>query len=279
MRIPIFLLGLIAVAGAGTGRASAQNLVQNGNFAHSSYAYSSQFGIPYGGQGVTNWLGNGGYNDYFLNGTATTITAATTYNSGSTTSGTEKLWGTIAFSGSSPNGDNFVAMDGDTTVNSAGGGGVNQTINGLAPGAHYVVSFAWAGAQMQSRTGTTTDSLLVSLGSQSFSTPVVSNVSQGFTGWMTKTFTFTATATSELLSFLSVGTPTGAPPIALLTDVKLVPEPATMSVMGVGLMGLMAARRRRRVDRAVVDQITRKPLPLDLDRPAHRGDAGSGNAG
>ena len=262
MRISYFLLGLIACAGAD--RASAQNLVQNGNFAQSSYAYSSQFGTPYGGQGVTDWLGNGGYNDYFLNGTATTITAATTYNGGSTTSGSEKLWGTAAFTGTSPNGDNFVAMDGDTSVNSAGGGGVSQTITGLTPDAHYSVSFVWAGAQMQSRTGATTDSLLVSLGSQSFSTPVVNDVSQGFTGWMTQTFTFTATATSELLSFLSVGTPTGAPPIALLTDVTLVPEPATMSVMGVGLMGLIAARRRRRVDRVAVDPVTRHPLPLNL---------------
>ncbi len=250
MRLSLFLLSVTAIVSIASRDAAAQNLVANGNFNSSAYSNNNEFGTAYGGQGVTSWTGNGGYNDYFFSGTATTVTAATTYNGGSNTSGQEMLWGNTnlanshPFSGSTLTGDNFVAMDGDTSVNGAGGGGVSQTIKGLAIGAHYTLSFVWAGAQMQSRTGATTDSLIVSLGSQTYTTPVVSNVSQGFTGWMTQTYTFVATTTSELLSFVSSGTPQGAPPIALLTDVKLVPEPATLSVMGVGLIGLLAARRR-----------------------------------
>ena len=59
--------------------------------------------------------------------------------------------------------------------------------------------------------------------------------------------TFTATAAQEVLSFLSQGTPSGDPPIALLTDVSItkVPEPGTLTVLGAGLAGLMAVRRRR----------------------------------
>ncbi len=79
--------------------------------------------------------------------------------------------------------------------------------------------------------------------------------SQGFTGWMTASFDFTATSASEVLKFLSIGGPTSLPPVALLDDVSLtgdipgsVPEPATWAMMGMGFagLGLVAYRRRRK---------------------------------
>ena len=65
---------------------------------------------------------------------------------------------------------------------------------------------------------------------------------------------FTASSTSELLEFMSIGTPNGQPPMALLDSVVLtpnlgkgggpggpgIPEPATwaMMIMGFGSLGL-----------------------------------------
>jgi hypothetical protein len=242
----VFLLMLSVVFASG--RVLAQNLVQNGNFAQTSYAFNNQFGTAWTQptmQGVTDWTGNGGYNLYFFSGTATTNSANTQYDTGYNT-GSEKLYATAGFTGSSPTRDNFVALDGDPTV--GGGGGISQTISGLTAGAQYAVSFVWAASQLQSRTGATTEDLQVTLGSKTLTTATVSNPSAGFSGWYTQVFTFLATSSQEVLSFLSQGTPNGGPPIALLTDVSVVkvPEPGTVVLLGAGVAGLLVTRLRRR---------------------------------
>jgi hypothetical protein len=72
--------------------------------------------------------------------------------------------------------------------------------------------------------------------------------SKSFSGWMQASFTFTATATSEPLAFLALGTPSGNPPMLLLDDVQLydTPEPAAAAllVIGMGCVGVSARRRR-----------------------------------
>lgn len=211
------------------------NLVTNGTFSASSYANNSQFGTPYGGQGVTGWTGGTGYELYFFGSTATTNSAASQYDSGYNT-GAEKLW-----ADGTPNG-NFVALDGDPSFQST----ISQSIAGLTVGDHYSVSFSWGGAQLQSRTGPTTEQLQVSLGTSALTTQIVSNPSMGFTGWQTTTLNFTANAATEILSFLSIGTPSGAPPIALLDDVSLtdIPEPMSVAMLFVGLGGVLLLRRR-----------------------------------
>jgi hypothetical protein len=78
--------------------------------------------------------------------------------------------------------------------------------------------------------------------------------SRGFTGWMTGSMTFTATSASELLEFVSLGAPSGQPPVALLDGVSLTgltgaaPESGTWAMMGLGFagLGLVAYRRRRK---------------------------------
>jgi hypothetical protein len=77
-----------------------------------------------------------------------------------------------------------------------------------------------------------------------------------FSGWTLETFGFTAAATSEVLSFLAVGSPANSlPPFALVDGVSLtsVPEPSTWAMMlaGFGGLGFAAFRRRRRTRMAI----------------------------
>jgi len=100
------------------------------------------------------------------------------------------------------------------------------------------------------------------MGGDPFATSVYLNTAPAgqpgsFSGWMTANFTFTADSTSEVLSFLAVGTPAGnLPPFALLDGVSLtaVPEPSTWAMMlaGFGGLGFAAFRRRRRTPVAII---------------------------
>jgi hypothetical protein len=80
-------------------------------------------------------------------------------------------------------------------------------------------------------------------------TTVLNNVSHGFTGWQSQTFNYVATSSSEVLSFLAVGTPTGTPPFSLLDGVSMndvsVPEPTAIVAMFAGTIGLGVFARRR----------------------------------
>jgi hypothetical protein len=148
----------------------------------------------------------------------------------------------------SPNGGYFVGSDGGSDT-----GAISQTIGSLTVGQIYQVGFWWAAAQQQGYTGTNSEQWQVSLGSQTGSTTIYHNTSKGFSGWMYQTINFTATATSETLSFLAIGTPSGVPPFSLLDGVTMnaVPEPSSLILVGLGLFGVGIAQRRRRRRRAM----------------------------
>jgi hypothetical protein len=151
----------------------------------------------------------------------------------------------------SPLGGNFLASDGEALYQ----GTINQNISGLVPGDHYVLNFIWAGSQFADSSSRSQHTPLtadwqVSLGGQTFTTPVANYSAQGFSGWKDASFTYTATSASEVLSFLAQGTPNGAPPTALLDGVSLTaPEPATWAMMIVGLAGLAGVRGITRMRR------------------------------
>jgi hypothetical protein len=227
------------------GSGNATELITNGNFDGSNYGQ-----IGWNGNTLQGW-NTTGYN--FLFNTSNDEVLGT-----KGVNGAVRLWG-LNNGGlndlvASPNGGNYVAADGAYSV-----APLTQTINGLTVGQKYNLTFYWAGAQQYGYDGITTDKWKVSLGNETYSTAVKTDASHGFTGWTQELMTFTATSTSELLSFLAVGTPSGEPPFSLLDGVsmtqvvqatvppsKAVPEPGTLAMIGLGLGVLGFGMRRRK---------------------------------
>lgn len=173
------------------------------------------------------------------------------YNAGGLQSGPLPLWGPASGYNNgltdSPTGGNMVGLDGDSNFNWA----LTQNIAGLMIGKKYQLSFWWASGQQKDFAGSITNSIAYSFGTEAGSTGVVALPQGGFQPWAQVKALFTATSTSQLLSFLSVGTPNGLPPIALLdgvsmTEVAQVPLPAALPLLGLGLAGLFGVRRMRR---------------------------------
>ncbi|WP_226896209.1 MULTISPECIES: PEPxxWA-CTERM sorting domain-containing protein [Sphingosinicellaceae] len=238
MRNVLKVLVATGVALAATQVSAATNLVQNGDF-ESGYTHNTEFNTWYNPEsGPTGWVSQTyeAFNLYFSPATATTVSAETQY-------GSDRQMLAPSFV-ASPTGGNFVALDGDPTNH----GYLTQQISGLTPGKEYVVSFDWGASQLQNRQGPTTEQLAVGFGNATQTTAIVANSSQGFSGWMHESFTFHAKSTSQVLSFLSNGTPVGLPPIAVLDGVSVaaVPEPAMWGLMlvGFGLVGTAVRRRR-----------------------------------
>jgi hypothetical protein len=144
----------------------------------------------------------------------------------------------------SPDGGNFVAADG-----AYGPGKISQTMHGLTAGKTYFVSFYQAGAQQQGYNGNTTDRFEVFFGAQTKYSDLLTNPSHDFQPWEKQTLSFTATSSTEVLSFLAVGTPTGVPPFTLLDGVSVsnTPEPAYLGLIGAGLLVLGAVRRKSKI--------------------------------
>ena len=88
-------------------------------------------------------------------------------------------------------------------------------------------------------------------------TPMMITPSAGMTDWNYVSIDLTADATSDLLSFLAWGddgNTINLPPIVFLAGVNSpsglngVPEPATLALFGIGVLGFGASRMRRRVN-------------------------------
>jgi len=238
-------LAALAFSAIGGGALAAEH-VTNGGFEATLLPVSGEFGGDFPSQQVTGWTTNG-YNFVFRSGEADS-------GGGNGSFGNLQLWGPDNGSAnglpdSSPAGGNFIASDPVFIHDS-----IRQDINDLTIGKTYNLSFYWAGAQQFGFSGDTFEGWQVSLGGETHSTSTVNVPDHGFSGWQLATMSFTATAASETLAFLSTGGPTGLPPFALLDGVSLtdvtgggVPEPAAWALMILGFGASGAALRRRRV--------------------------------
>jgi hypothetical protein len=269
------MLGLSGIALSTLAVSAKANLIINGNFQ----SFTGGFG---GAASQINDTGTGGYTQLtgWTAGPGSSGLLGFLIPSGAAdTTGvhdvrfndTFQLWGPGAGGGSvangltatSPDGGNYVAMDAAPSLR---GSGISQTLAGLTPGTSYLVSFYWAAAQQHGFDGATTESVQVTFGGQTQTTPTFNNASHGFSGWMTNVFNFTANSANPVLTFLSVGGPDGLPPFVLLDGVSVnaaVPEPGSLTLVLGGLFGglgfLRWKKRLKRSLRAGQDQ-----SPLDI---------------
>ncbi|MDR3701302.1 MAG: PEP-CTERM sorting domain-containing protein [Candidatus Sulfopaludibacter sp.] len=209
-------------------RAQASPIILNGSFESTTLTNSGRFNTT----DVADWT-TSSYTFLVFPGTAQTGIG-----------GGVKLYAGFSpdlMPATSPDGGNFVAADGAYQT-----GKISQTMNGLTAGLTYNVSFYQAGAQQQGFNGNTTDRFEVFFGAQTKYSDLLTNPSHGFQPWEKQTLSFTATSTTEVLSFLAVGTPNGVPPFTLLDGVSVTstPEPAFMGLIGAGLLALGAFRRK-----------------------------------
>jgi hypothetical protein len=182
------------------------------------------------------------------------------------------------FSVTVPAGTNFFQADGNPLYEDT----IYQTISGLTAGTTYTLQFQQASGQQASPdfTGPTTEQWKVYLGvggigvdcsanpctvtgttnNLELDSPLMSNANGSNTDWESVTMSFTPTAAdltngTAILTFLAWGDggdTINEPPTLFLEGVNtpVVPEPATLSLLGAGILGLFSMRRRRALRKA-----------------------------
>jgi hypothetical protein len=264
----IVIGSLVAIVAAADAR--AQNLVvTNGDFAQYSGVTPGTPNDSFTNVNPTNWSGGQG------------LIFVTNYAGINNQGLYLPVYGPFP---NSPLGGNFVEADGNPTY----GSGFSYQLSGLTAGTTYQLSFFEAGGQ-QTGFGNglnTTEQWIVGLGTAGFTTvigngpvdpyyggndstyslldpngsvaatQVMTTPSGGVTPWQQVTVSLTADASSQLLSFLAWGdngSTVNLPPIAFLdiaANGAAVPEPASLALIALGMLGVGAYRLRQRRSKA-----------------------------
>ncbi len=232
-------------------------LITNGSFAQNNVADGKKGWVP-SGAGIVGWMTSGQSANFYWDPNSGQITGGSNLMYLATPGTADKNDSALTVYGpfpkTSPDGGDFIMADGDYNFANV----LSQTVNGLTVGETYVLNFWQAAGQHFNRTGPTTEQWKVSFGSQTQYSDKFS-LKQGEVGpWEYQTMSFVASKTSQVLSFLAGGTPTGQPPISFLDGVSMsayapppvagVPEPSTwaMMIMGFGPIGGIMRRGPRR---------------------------------
>ena len=253
-------VAVAAVAGvASPAKADLVNLVTNGNFADTT-AYYTYNGVQVGTE-TTN-----------TNLAAWQFTGCNSSNCGFSFLGNSNLASTgfydqqdghISTEGASPGalpvaGSNAFMSDANYATQY-----MFQSIAGLTAGDTYTLKFWQASFEQSGYTGGFTSNWQVGLGNGNAFTTANYGVqtaatmtvpSGGASAWTQQTLSFVANSTNELLAFFATASSGAQPPFLMLDGVSLtdathpvnVPEPATLGLTAAGVLGLVAARRRRR---------------------------------
>ena len=249
LRSALTTASLVALATIAAPAQAAPNLVQNGDFeVNGGPGFIDFTGASHPQVKVTtlsNWINNHDIpaGSWGFNGVTSLpwLQSQNYYYPG--------LWGaTLGFQNgngftTSPNGGWFIVSDGFDPRSP-----LEQTITGLEIGSDYTLSFEYAHAQEANVNGDTHQHWEVAFGSESFVTPEVFLPSNAFRGWDTATTQFTATSTSEVLSFLAYGT-NGLPPYLLLDGVSLTKNavPGPVPIIGLAAAYGWSRKLRRRI--------------------------------
>jgi hypothetical protein len=257
--VSVFTTGsLMALASLGASAQAADNLVKNGGFeVNGGQGFVQWTGTPNPQVNVTtlaDWINNhnipAGSWGFNVITSVPYLQSTNYYYPGfwGVTPGYQNGNGFTA----SPNGGWFIASDGFDYRSP-----LEQTISDLEVGSTYTLSFNYAHAQEANVNGDTHQHWEVSFGSEGFSTPDVLLPSHGFRGWYTATNEFTATSTSQILSFLAFGT-NGLPPYLLLDGVSLTknsvpvpPAPGPLPMIGLAAAYGWSSKLRRRIQASV----------------------------
>ena len=242
MTLKAWMIGLVALGSLTFATAAYADLVQNGGFETTTLSSPGGYICKTGTtcvSNVANWTSS--CNSHCGTG-ATVASLLFAGTNGSAFNGGNGLW---AVADSTPGG-NYIAIDGDPIYRAP----LSQTITGLVMGDTYTLQFYQAAAQQHGTNGATTEQWQVSLGASTQFSTLMSIPSHSFKAWALESMTFVAEGTTQVLTFLAVGTPGGDPPVVLLDGVSLidatVPEPGTLSLMVAGLFGMGSAVRLRR---------------------------------